>query len=109
MASAQGIDATMIKLLLSWDIKPGRDQEYFEFMVREFAPGLTRLGLTPTEAWFAVYGECPQILMEGVADDLSAMRRILDSEDWSALHTKLLGYVDNYQQKIVRAGAGFQI
>lgn len=99
----------MIKLLLSWDIKPGRDQEYFEFMVREFAPSLTRMGLTPTEAWFAVYGDCPQILMEGVTDDLTTMRTILSSDEWAALHNKLLNYVDNYQQKIVRASAGFQI
>lgn len=99
----------MIKLLLSWDIKPGRDQEYFEFMVREFAPSLTRMGLTPTEAWFAVYGDCPQILMEGVTDDLTTMRSILAGDEWETLHAKLLGYVDNYQQKIVRASAGFQI
>ncbi len=99
----------MIKLLLSWDIKPGRDQEYFEFIVREFAPGITRLGLNPTEAWFAVYGDCPQILMEGVADDLTTMRHILASDDWTALHEKLITYVDNYTQKIVRANAGFQI
>jgi hypothetical protein len=99
----------MIKLLLSWDIKPGHDQEYFEFMVREFAPGITRLGLTPTEAWFAVYGDCPQILMEGITEDLGIMRKLLASEDWSALYDKLLTYVDNYQQKIVRASTGFQI
>ena len=99
----------MIKLLLSWDIKPGRDQEYFEFMVREFAPGINRMGLTPTEAWFAVYGNCPQILMEGIADDLSSMRGILSSPEWAELHEKLLGYVENYEQKIVRASAGFQI
>ncbi|MBN1679630.1 MAG: hypothetical protein JW966_05010 [Anaerolineae bacterium] len=99
----------MIKLLLSWDIKPGRDQEYFEFMVREFAPGITRMGLTPTEAWFALYGDCPQILMEGIADDLDTVRGLLNSEEWSTLHGKLLGYVDNYSQKIVRANAGFQI
>lgn len=99
----------MIKLLLSWDIKPGHDQEYFEFMVREFAPGITRLGLTPTEAWFAVYGDCPQILMEGITEDLDVMRKLLASEDWSGLYDKLLTYVDNYQQKIVRASTGFQI
>lgn len=99
----------MMKLLLSWDIKPGRDQEYFEFMVREFAPGITRLGLTPTEAWFALYGECPQILMEGITDDLSTMRKLLASDEWSSLYDKLLKYVDNYQQKIVQASAGFQI
>jgi len=99
----------MYKLLLSWDIKPGQDQEYFEFMVREFAPGITRLGLTPTEAWFALYGDCPQILMEGVTDDLNTMHRLLASEDWAALYDRLLRYVDNYQQKIVRASSGFQI
>ena len=99
----------MMKLLLSWDIKPGRDQEYFEFMVREFAPGITKLGLTPTEAWFAVYGDCPQILMEGITDDLETMRGMLTSNDWEALYDKLMTYEDNYQQKIVRATAGFQI
>ncbi|MCZ2096453.1 MAG: hypothetical protein LC121_09350 [Anaerolineae bacterium] len=99
----------MFKLLLSWDIKPGRDQEYFEFIVREFAPGITRLGLKPTEAWFAVYGECPQILMEGITEDLETLRTLLSSDTWEQLHEKLLTYVDDYQQKIVRANAGFQI
>ncbi|HML23976.1 MAG TPA: hypothetical protein PKD09_20130 [Aggregatilinea sp.] len=99
----------MIKLLLTWDIKPGQDQEYFEFMVREFAPGITRLGLTPTEAWFAVYGECPQILMEGITDDLETMRKLLASEDWTTLYDKLLKYVDNYEQKVVRGSPGFQL
>ncbi|WP_119066148.1 hypothetical protein [Aggregatilinea lenta] len=99
----------MIKLLLTWDIKPGQDQEYFEFMVREFAPGITRLGLTPTEAWFAVYGECPQILMEGITDDLADMRKMLASDEWTALYDKLLKYVDNYEQKVVRGAPGFQL
>jgi hypothetical protein len=99
----------MVKLLLSWNIKPGRDQEYFEFMVREFAPGITRLGVTPTEAWFAIYGDCPQILMEGVANDVTSIRDLLSSGEWAGLYEKLLTYVDDYQHKIVRASAGFQI
>jgi hypothetical protein len=37
------------------------------------------------------------------------MRGILSSDEWETLYGKLLGYVDNYQQKIVRASAGFQI
>lgn len=99
----------MFKLLMSWDIKPGRDQEYFEFMVREFAPGITRLGLTPTEAWLAVYGECPQIMMEAVAEDLVSVRERLSMPEWDRLREQLLDYVDNYQQKIVHASRGFQI
>ena len=91
----------MYKLLLSWDIKPGRDQEYFEFMVREFAPRITSLGLTPTEAWFAVYGDGPQMFVEGKTDDLDTMKTLLKSPEWEALHQRLLEYIDDYKQKVV--------
>ncbi len=99
----------MMKLLLSWDIKQGRDQEYFEFMVREFAPGINRMGLTPTEAWLAVYGEGPQIMMEAVGDNIAAVRNMLDDPEWTVLHDKLMEFVENYDYKIVRASKGFQI
>jgi hypothetical protein len=99
----------MVKLLMSWDIKPGHDAEYFEFMVREFVPGITRLGLQPTEAWLAVYGDCPQVLTGGIAEDLDAMRRILDSKEWQKLHERLLELVTNYRQRVVHATGNLQI
>ena len=99
----------MIKLLMSWDIKMGREQPYFEFIVREFAPGLMRLGIQPTEAWYTIYGHGPQILSGGVTEDLDAMKRILDNEDWKQLLERLLGYVTNYHQKIVQANGRFQL
>ena len=46
--------------------------------------------------------------MEGITDDLETMRGMLTSNDWEALYDKLMTYVDNYQQKIVRATAGFR-
>jgi len=99
----------MIKLLMSWDIKTGREQQYFEFVVREFAPGLIRLGLQPTEAWYTIYGDGPQILTGGVTDDIDAMRKFLESEDWHGIHEKLLDYVTNYQQKVISASGRFQL
>ena len=36
-----------VKMLMTWDIIPGREQEYFEFVVRDFIPGVQRLGLEP--------------------------------------------------------------
>ncbi|WP_423223930.1 hypothetical protein [Candidatus Amarolinea aalborgensis] len=99
----------MIKLLMSWDIKMGREQPYFEFIVREFAPGLMRLGIQPTEAWYTIYGKGPQILTGGVTDDLDTMQHILNSQDWQRLHSKLLNYVTNYQQKVVEASGRFQL
>ena len=99
----------MVKLLMSWDIKPGRDSEYFEFVVREFVPGITRLGLQPTEAWFTIYGDRPQVLTGGITDDMDSMQRILNSDEWGSLHEKLLEMVTNYRQKIVRATGSLQI
>ena len=97
-----------VKLIMNWDIKPGHDQEYFEFVVREYVPGVTRLGLRPTQAWYTVYGDCPQIMMEGITDDYAAMKTMLDSKDWIALHSKLLEFVTNFSQKVVRLSPRFQ-
>ncbi len=99
----------MYKLLLSWDIRPGRNQEYSEFMMREFVPGLNRMGLTPSEAWLSVYGEGPQIMMEAAIEDLATVREVLASPQWRAIQAKLEEFVDEYQQKVVRANRGFQI
>jgi hypothetical protein len=98
-----------VKLVMSWDIKAGRDQEYFEFVVRDFAPGITRLGFQPTEAWFTVYGKQPQIMMAGLADSEQTARRILGSKEWQELHNRLLQFVTNYNHKIVRESPYFPL
>jgi hypothetical protein len=101
-----------VKLLMNWDIKPGKDQEYFEFVVREWVPGIQKLGLQPTGAWYTVYSrskDAPQILTEGVTKDLSTMRGILESHEWISLSEKLNDYVQNYKQKIVHVTGGFQL
>ncbi len=99
----------MVKLLMSWDIKPGVEQEYFEFVVREFVPGITKLGIQPTEAWYTVYGDCPQILTAGVAETSQEIRQAMATEDWQALEEKLETYVDNLEKKVIKAGGGFQL
>jgi hypothetical protein len=99
----------MVKLLMSWDIRPGQESEYFEFIVREFAPGIMRLGIQPTEAWYTVYGDGPQILTGGVAEDLQTVQQILAGDEWKELQDKLMGYVTDYRQKIVAATGRFQL
>jgi hypothetical protein len=36
---------------MSWDIRPGQEQTYFEFAMQTFAPALMKMGWQPTEAW----------------------------------------------------------
>ncbi len=99
----------MVKLLMSWDIKPGSESDYFEFIVREFAPGIMKLGLQPTESWYTVFGGGPQILIGGVAEDLAALKSILAGSDWERLQRKLFKYVANFKSKIVRPAGRFQL
>lgn len=97
-----------VKLLMTWDIAPEQEQEYFEFVIREFIPGIQRLGLEPMEAWATVYGSYPQILVAMLAPDLPAALRALNSTDWASLREKLIGFVNNYSYKVVDARTGFQ-
>ena len=94
---------------MTWDIIPGREQEYFEFVVREFVPGMQRLGIQPTEAWYTTYGDRPQILTGGVTDDLGEMENALATDDWGTLKGNLLKFVTNFEWKVVAASHGFQM
>lgn len=98
-----------VKVVMTYDIKQGRDQEYFEFLVREFAPALQRLGLLPTESWYTMYGKRPQIMMGGIAEDFKTAKSIVESADFKGLQDRLGEYVLNYRQHIIRVTPYFPI
>lgn len=98
-----------VKLLMSWDILPGKEQTYFEFAMKTFAPELMKMGWQPTEAWYTLYGDGPQILTAGVTESVERMREILDSYEWQELQNRLLEYVTNFQYKVVPATGRFQM
>ena len=98
-----------VKLLMTWDILPGREQEYFEFVVRDFIPGLQRLGLEPSDAWFTMYGEKPQIMTSAQMPSLDALSPVLESQEWTDLAKLLMDYVEDFTYKIIPARAGFQM
>ena len=43
--SIKRVDPMAVKVLMTWDIAGERDQDYFEFIIGEFIPGVQRLGL----------------------------------------------------------------
>ena len=99
----------MMKLLMTWDIRPSKESDYFDFMSKELVPGLMDLGIQPTEAWYTMYGDAPQILAGWVAEDLDTMQVALASEEWRKLRRRLMTYVTNFKHKIVPATGFFQL
>lgn len=98
-----------VKLVMTWDILPGREQEYFEFVVREFLPGMQKLGLEPTDAWFTVFGDQPQIMAAATVGSLRALHRVLQSSEWGGLTSRLFDFVENFEHKTIVARPGFQM
>jgi hypothetical protein len=93
---------------MTWDIAPEREQEYFEFVVREFIPGVQRLGFELSDAWATVYGSHPQILVGAVMPSSTSMKKVLKSSEWKSLTHQLQEYVSDYTHKVVNAHGGFQ-
>ncbi len=93
---------------MTWDINPEYEQEYFEFVVREFLPEVQKLGFKLSDAWVTVYGDQPQILVGANLPTIQRVIEIIRSEEWILLVNKLLKFVTDYQQKIVPASGGFQ-
>ncbi len=97
-----------VKLIMTWNIMPEREQEYFEFVVREFIPGVQRLGFELSDAWATVFGGHPQILVGAMLPSIKEAKLLMDSPDWANLNNRLLDYVNDYEQKLVEAHGGFQ-
>ena len=100
----------MVRLLMQRDVKMGREQDFSEFVVREFAPRLMQLGIEPSEVLYTMYGEGPQMLTLGAVESKEKLAEILQSPGWQKLHEKLLTYVHNYRHKVVPDnGRNFQL
>lgn len=98
------------KLIIRWDVREEvEDSEYYEFLVHEFIPGMSKLGLADIQVWATAFGECEQKLVTGVTQSVDHMNDALDSEEWMALSDKLEKFVNPLGHKVIKATNGFQI
>ena len=96
------------KLIMTWNIDAEREQEYFEFVVREFLPAVQKMGFQLSDAWVTVYGEQPQILVGAILPSMRKVQAVLRTEAWLSLLNKLDDFVTDFQQKIVEYNGSFQ-
>jgi hypothetical protein len=98
-----------VKLMMTWDILPGREEEYFEFHIRQFVPTLEKLGLALNEAWLTVYGDSPRLMAEAVISNTKKANQVLHSEQWDNLGNQLQDFVENFNYKLVPARTRWQM
>ncbi len=99
----------MVKLIMFWNIREGKETEYLEFLTKEFAKSIVAMGIQPTDAWYAVWGRGPQVLAGGTAESLEAMESALASVEWKELRDRLERFVEDFEYKVVEESGGFQL
>ena len=97
-----------VKLLVTYDVPVARQEEYYQFVLGEFVPGVQTLGLHMTEVWHTAYGDYPVRLAGYVAQDYETMVTILNAPAFLGLEDRLKKFVLNYRRRIVQLKNGFQ-
>lgn len=97
-----------VKLLLAYNIKPNREDEYYRYVLGEFLPSLQNVGLHMVEGWHTAYGDYPLRLIALRTEDEKTMQEVIKSKEWKEAREKLLKLVRDYEERIVPAKNVFQ-
>jgi hypothetical protein len=93
----------MIKVVISYDMQEGREQDCQEYLVNKLAPGLARLGFQVSDVWYTVWGQSPQITSGGEVEDIAKARGIFLSSDWERLAEGMEELTSNFQVRLTRS------
>ena len=96
------------KIIISYDMLPGSNENYFRFIMGEFVPTLQDMGVYMTEAWHTAYGDYPLRMATFVAEDMDVIQDLLDSDEWQELEDQFKSYIRNFSMQVVPYRQGFQ-
>jgi hypothetical protein len=86
----------MVQVLISFDLRPGLDQEYSDFVVKTGVPfWRSQPGLLAMRGYRNVLGSSPLIVAEADCESLEAAMRILASPEYHALVDQQARFVTN--------------
>ena len=98
-----------VKILMTWNVRPGREEDYLAFVTQDFPESMLQADLQPTEAWYTIHGDWPEVMMGFMAKDLQSLQQFLVSETWAKMKARLMTYIKDYHQKVIPLRRGFQI
>ncbi len=99
----------MVRVIMTWDIQDGKEQEYIEFAVGELGPTLGALGMQISDVWYTVVGSGPEMVVLGQMRNRADAKALFASRDWSQLEKRLLSYVENIKVKLAQPKGPFQL
>lgn len=85
-----------------WNILPGAEKRYTEFVSADHAPTMDKIGLKVTAGWRVVVGSGPYIQVECSAPSLSDIALAIDTDEFRRVTHKLKdAFVTDYHSRIL--------
>jgi hypothetical protein len=85
-----------------FDIIPGMEEEYKQFLKDEYIPEMEQMGIKITNIWKVAIGEGPFILIEGSSPSMMDIAKSVDTDKYRSLARKVKSkYILNYQSRIM--------
>ncbi|MBW1720630.1 MAG: hypothetical protein JRH13_00340 [Deltaproteobacteria bacterium] len=91
-----------VKFIQYCDVLSEHREEFGDFLSKNYIPGINDTGLLKIlGSWYAVSGEGPFHILEGVADSMAQVHALLEQEEFIKLN-RLMHFVStNYRTKIL--------
>jgi hypothetical protein len=92
-----------------YDIRPGKKEEYKDFVLKEHIPTMEKIDYVEvTGGWNVILGGISEIIAEFTVKDPVDIGRLLNNEDFRKITLKLrTDYVLNYRNRILRCTERF--
>ena len=84
-----------------WDIAPGKQQAYSDFLMTYYNPTLDRIGIKLVGGYYVTVGMGPRIIAVGLAQNLSELEVALASPQFEDITNRLMEFVTHYHSKIL--------
>ena len=93
----------MVKVMISYDMQKGKEQECQDYLVNKLAPGLGRLGFRFSDVWYTIWGKSPHILGGGEVESLERAREIFRSTAWKKMLADMTPLTNNLKVRVVES------
>jgi len=90
-----------IKFVQSWDILPGKKEEYDRFVKEVHLPKMQAIGLEIIAGWQLMLGAGPHIFSEALAPDLTALGKSLSDQRYLQMITQMEDLITRYECRVL--------
>ena len=84
-----------------WDVTPGLQNEYSDFVSAQFNPTLERIGIRLVGGYYVAVGMGPRVIAVGLTQSLHQLETALASDEYQDINNRLQAFVTHYHNKIL--------